>query len=263
MALGGRISGFLRWLVRTPWPVFSLSMVQADVIGALLVLGFLRYGLPPRDRIELQDLPPANLALFGLALVVLFGAGFSLSLRLLMPVFRWQRRDGLLADTDPASTELARSRALRMPFYRTLISLGYWCVGGVVFIMASWPVARHAAPVVAVATALGATATAIIGYLQAERVLRPVAVAALRAGLPENVSTADRLRQHRAGGHVDRGPAAPAALGARGGATRKLQRAHADLRRQRTRPAAGRLQRHGARPVRAAAAARPVRPLRR
>jgi len=40
--------------------------------------------------------------------------------------------------------------------------------------------------VVAVATGLGATATAIIGYLQSERVLRPVAVAALRGGVPEN-----------------------------------------------------------------------------
>ena len=189
VALGGRISGFVRWLARTPWPVFSLSMLQADIIGALLVLGFLRYGLPPKDRIELQDLPNFNLAILATALIVLWGIGFSVSVRLLVPVFRWQRRDGLLADTDPAATELARSRALRMPFYRTLINLGNWCVGGIVFIVASWPVAKHAAPVVAVATALGATATAIIGYLQAERVLRPVAVAALRAGLPENVNT--------------------------------------------------------------------------
>lgn len=37
----------------------------------------------------------------------------------------------------------------------------------------------------AVATALGATATASIGYLQSERVLRPVAVAALRSGVPK------------------------------------------------------------------------------
>ena len=54
------------------------------------------------------------------------------------------------------------------------------------FIVASWPVASKSAPVVAVATGLGATATAIIGYLQSERVLRPVAVAALRGGVPEN-----------------------------------------------------------------------------
>jgi len=187
VALPRRISAFVRWLARTPWPVFSLSMLHADIIGALLVLGFLRYGLPPEDRIELQDLPRINLAILATVLVILFCAGFLVSLRLLVPVFRWQRRDGLLADTDPAATALARSRALRMPFYRTLISLGYWCVGGVVFIIASWPVASHAAPVVAVATALGATATAIIGYLQSERVLRPVAVAALRGGVPENV----------------------------------------------------------------------------
>jgi adenylate cyclase len=186
-ALPGRISGFLQWFVRTPWPVFTLSILQADIIGALLVLGFLRYGLPPEDRIELQELPPLNLAIFAASIVLLFLLGTAISAVLLVPVFRWQRRDGLLTDTDPAATVLARSRALRTPFYRTLINLVSWFVGGVVFIVASWPVAKHAAPVVAVATALGATATAIIGYLQSERVLRPVAVAALRGGLPENI----------------------------------------------------------------------------
>src|SRR6201995_1450168 len=182
-----RMSGFVQWLVRTPWPVFLLSQLQADIIGALLVLGFLRYGLPPEDRIELQKLPLLNLATFTGSIVLLFLLGTAISARSLVPVFRWQRRDGLLADTDPAATELARSRALRTPFYRTLINLASWCIGGVIFIIASWPVAKHAAPVVAVATALGAAATAIIGYLQSERVLRPVAVAALRGGLPENI----------------------------------------------------------------------------
>ncbi len=130
-----------------------LSMVQADVIGALLVPGFLRYGLPPRDRVELQDLPPANLALFALALVVLFARLLVQPAAAACRSSAWQRREGLLADTDPAATELARYRALKMPFYRTLISLGYWSVGSVVFIAASWPVAKQAAPVVAVATA--------------------------------------------------------------------------------------------------------------
>ncbi|PRC54646.1 adenylate/guanylate cyclase domain-containing protein, partial [Mycobacterium sp. ITM-2017-0098] len=82
--------------------------------------------------------------------------------------------------------EVARMRALKMPFYRSLISATNWLLGSVVFIVASWPVASKSAPGVAVATGLGATATAIIGYLQSERVLRPVAVAALRGGVPEN-----------------------------------------------------------------------------
>jgi adenylate cyclase len=186
-ALPGRISAFVRWVVRTPWPVFSLSILQADIIGALFVLGFLRYGLPPQDRIQLQDLPTLNLAIFTISVIVVFSAGFAVNLKLLVPVFRWQRRDNRPVEADPAATELARSRALRMPFYRTMISLASWGIGGVVFIVASWSVARNAAPVVAVAPALGATATAIIGYLQSERVLRPVAVAALRSGVPENV----------------------------------------------------------------------------
>jgi adenylate cyclase len=186
----GRISAFVRWVARTPWPVFTLGMLQSDIIGALFVLGFLRFGLPPEDRIQLQDLPPVNLAVFLGFLFLTFIIGAYLSLRLLIPVMRWQRRDSLMVDSEPAATELARTRALKMPFYRSLISVVNWCLGSIVFIVASWPVASHAAPVVAVATALGATATAIIGYLQSERVLRPVAVAALRGGVPENYRAA-------------------------------------------------------------------------
>jgi adenylate cyclase len=180
----GRISAFVRWVARTPWPVFTLGMLQADIIGALLVLGFLRFGLPPEDRIQLQDLPTDNLAIFLGYLFVAFTVASYLTLRMLIPVMRWQRRDMLLGDRDPAETEVARMRALKMPFYRSLISATNWLLGSVVFIVASWPVASKSAPVVAVATGLGATATAIIGYLQSERVLRPVAVAALRGGVP-------------------------------------------------------------------------------
>jgi adenylate cyclase len=182
----GRISAFVRWFVRTPWPVFTLGMLQADIIGALLVLGFLRFGLPPEDRIQLQDLPAFNLAIFLGYLFLSFTIGSYLTLRMLIPVMRWQRRDTLLGARDPAATEMARTRALKMPFYRSVINVTNWLLGSIVFIVASWPVASKSAPVVAVATGLGATATAIIGYLQSERVLRPVAVAALRGGVPEN-----------------------------------------------------------------------------
>ena len=118
-----RISGFVRWAARTPWPVFTLGMLQSDIIGALFVLGFLRFGLPPEDRIQLQDLPAFNLAVFLGYLFLSFTVGSYLSLRLLIPVMRWQRRDTLLGDSDPSTTELARTRALKMPFYRTLISV--------------------------------------------------------------------------------------------------------------------------------------------
>ncbi len=161
-------------------------MVQADIIGALLVLSFLRFGLPPEDRIQLQDLPVFNLVVFLGFLFVSFTIAAYWSLRLLIPVMRWQRREMLLGDRDPEDTEVARTRALKMPFYRSVINVVNWALGSIVFIVASWPVAHKSAPIIAVATALGATTTAIIGYLQSERVLRPVAVAALRGGVPES-----------------------------------------------------------------------------
>ena len=185
-ATRGRVREFVRWVSRTPWAVFSLGILQADIIGALLVLGFLRFGLPPADRLKLQDLPPRNLAIFLGYLLIAFAVGSFISLTLLRPVFRWQRRDALLTEDDPVAAEQARLRVLRMPAYRSTISMTLWLLGAVVFIGASWPVASHAAPELAVAVLLGATATAIIGYLQSERVLRPVAVAALRGGVPEN-----------------------------------------------------------------------------
>lgn len=185
-ATRGRIGEFVRWVARTPWPVFSLGILQADIIGALLVLGFLRFGLPPADRLKLVDLPAGNLAVLLSYVFVAFLAGTAISFVLLLPVFRWQRRSSLFADTDPEESELARLRALKMPAYRSGISLILWLIGSVIFVGASWPVASHAAPEMAMAMLGGATATAIIGYLQSERVLRPVAVAALREGVPEN-----------------------------------------------------------------------------
>ncbi len=182
----GQISPFLRWVAHTPWPVFTLGILQADIIGALLVLGFLRFGLPAHHRIQLLDLPAHNLVGFLVFLFVSFTCAAFVTLRMLVPVVRWQRRDMLLADRDPADTEAARIRALKMPFYRSVISVITWSLGSVVFIVAIWPVASKSAPVVALATLLGATATAIVGYLQSERVLRPVAVAALRSGVPES-----------------------------------------------------------------------------
>ncbi len=183
----GRWRSFARWVLRTPWPVFTLGMLQADIIGALCVLGFLRFGLPKEDRVVLQDLPQGNLAVFVVVLLVAFTIGSLISLRLLLPVFRWQRSAGRRTETDPATSELARTRALKMPYYRSVISAVNWLLGGTIFIIAIWPVASRSAPVVAMATGLGATATSIIGYLQAERVLRPVAVAALREGVPEQI----------------------------------------------------------------------------
>ena len=101
-------------------------------------------------------------------------------------VFRWQRRDSWLARTDPAATRPPGCVPLRMPTYRSMISMTNWLIGGVVFIAASWPVASHAAPVWA--SPPGGRDGDVDHRLPAVRsgCCGPVAVAALRGGVPEN-----------------------------------------------------------------------------
>ena len=182
----GRISAFVRWVARTPWPVFTLGMLQADIIGALFVLGFLRFGLPPEDRIQLQDLPASQPGGLPRLPVCLVHRRVVPEPAAAHPGHALAAPRHLLGDRDPAATELARTRALKMPFYRSLISVTNWLLGSWSSSSPAgrWPASRprwSPSP-----PALGATATAIIGYLQSERVLRPVAVAALRGGVPEN-----------------------------------------------------------------------------
>ena len=84
---------------------FAFAWPFAVIWLALLVLGFLRFGLPPEDRIQLQDLPTYNLAIFLGYLFISFTVASYFTLRMLIPVMRWQRRDMLLGDRDPAETD--------------------------------------------------------------------------------------------------------------------------------------------------------------
>jgi adenylate cyclase len=182
-----RNRAFVNWVIRTRWPVFALAVMEPNIIGGLFVLGFLRFGLPREHRVILGDLPSASLPFFIAVVLLALTVESLISLKLLIPVFRWQRGgDESLGGDDAVATELARTRALKMPFYRALIGGATWCLGGIILIIPIWGVVGHFKPVLAVAAALGATASSIIGYLQAERVLRPVAVAALRQGVPEH-----------------------------------------------------------------------------
>lgn len=171
--------------MRTPWPLFIMGIAQSNLVGALFVLGFLRFGLPPSDRVELTELGPTRLIILGFSLFILFVVGAIVSTYLLLPVLRWQYRS---PDFESEGSEAVRVRALQMPFYRTVISVATWLVGGAIFVAVTWSSTHSSVLVAAFATVLGATTTSIIGYLQSERVLRPVAIQALRRSVPENVT---------------------------------------------------------------------------
>lgn len=168
-----------RWLWATPWPVYALTMLQANIIGAVFVFAFLRFVLPVDRFIDLGEFRFINQYLFIGYLVLAFVGGVIASTLLIFPVLRADRSGG-------AFDGGVRSRALRIPFHQGIISAGIWAVGTLVFVFANIGHSPRLALVVAVTSVLGGSTTCLISYLQAERIMRPITVRALAQGVPDD-----------------------------------------------------------------------------
>ena len=167
----------VRWLWSTPWPVYALTMLQANIIGAFFVFAFLRYVLPVDRFLELGEFRFVNQFMFLGYLVVAFVVGTVGTTRLLLPVLRADRRGGEF----PASV---RRLAVRIPFYQSILAAVLWAFGTAVFSGVNYSHSRKLALIVAVTSILGASTTCLISYLQAERIMRPITVRALAQGVP-------------------------------------------------------------------------------
>ncbi|MXP23720.1 HAMP domain-containing protein [Gordonia sp. HNM0687] len=162
-----------RWLVHTPWPILALDMLRANVVGALFTFAFLRFGMPLEDSYSLDEITALNQVIFAIYLVVAMLVGGFLSIQLSLPVLIWHRRRTRLDNAN------ARRRALKLPYVLSVVNLGLWTVGGVLFTMVNFSVSHKNAFIVAMASAVGALVTCVLSYLQAEKVLRPITVAAM------------------------------------------------------------------------------------
>ncbi len=153
-------------------------MLLANLAGALILWAFVRYvlPLPPEDMQYAQGL---NRLIFGTYLALALVADVVLGLRILKPVLLWRRRGG-----PPTADEQAA--VLRAPFWQTVVHAGMWTVGGVIFVALNVAASHRLAVVIAFSVVLGAAATCAVGYLLAERCLRPVAADALKANMPDN-----------------------------------------------------------------------------
>ncbi|WP_216694441.1 adenylate/guanylate cyclase domain-containing protein [Dietzia psychralcaliphila] len=168
-----------RWLWATPWPVYALTMVQANIIGAVFVFAFLRFVLPMDRFLDLDQFRFLNQYLFIGYLVLAFIGGVIASTLLLLPVLRVDRSGEEFGGA-------IRNRALRLPFHQALISGAMWLIGTFVFVVANVGHSPRLALVVGVTSILGGTTTCLISYLQAERIMRPITVRALAHGVPAN-----------------------------------------------------------------------------
>lgn len=171
----------LRWLARTPWPILALDMLRANLIGALFTFAFLRFGMPDTDSISLAEINTRNQIYFGLYLLIAILIGTYLSIRLSLPVLIWHRRRSRPDD------EAARRRALNLPMLLSVTNICLWAVGGLLLAALNLPESPHNAFLISIASLVGALVTAVLGFLQAEKVLRPITVTAM-ANEPDSAS---------------------------------------------------------------------------
>ncbi len=171
----------LRWLVRTPWPVLALDMLRANVAGALFTFAFLRFGLPAQTSVSLSEISGVGQTIFVLYLVIAGIVSGYATIRLSLPVLVWHRRRSRL------DNESARRRALRLPLLLMIVHGALWLVGGAVFSLLSLSQSGRTALVVALGSFVGALVTCVLGYMQSEKVLRPITVAAM-ANNPEDAT---------------------------------------------------------------------------
>lgn len=172
---------FLRWLVRTPWPLLALTLMRANLLGALFTFAFLRFGMPESDSITLGDVNTHNQLLFLGYLIIGVLVSTVVSVRLALPVLIWHRRRSRIDDA------AARRRALTLPALLTGTNGAVWAVGGLLFTLLNLQVSVRSALVVAIASVVGALVTAALAYMQTEKVLRPITVAAM-ANDPESTT---------------------------------------------------------------------------
>ena len=167
----------LRWLWSTPWPVYALTMLQANVIGAVFVFAFLRFVLPLDHVLDMGEFQLVNQYVFLGYLVLAFLVGLVLTAWLLLPVLRADREGGEFSVS-------VRRRALRIPFHQSILVAVLWAIGTLVFVAVNIGHSQRLALIVAVTSTLGAGSTCLIAYLQAERIMRPITVRALARGVP-------------------------------------------------------------------------------
>ncbi|HEX4691978.1 MAG TPA: adenylate/guanylate cyclase domain-containing protein [Solirubrobacteraceae bacterium] len=167
-----------RELVARLRPRLIGGMAAANVVGGVVVYVFMRWILPLPTVPDPDAASRENLIAFALYLLLSVPAGIAWSFKLHLPVQRW-------LESGCPPDERAQRDALRAPIRQLRVHALLWGLAGVLFVALNVGPSPRLALDIAVTVVLGATTTGAVGYLLAERILRPVTRAALAARLPE------------------------------------------------------------------------------
>jgi adenylate cyclase len=158
----------------------SVTLATANVLGAALVFVFLSWVVPTPVVRHNHQLTMLNLVVFLAMLPVGLAAGVFFSLRVARRVRDWVR-EGRAPDARE------REATLRQPLLLTAVDAAGWVIAAVLFGAINAPYSLALGFEVAATILLGGLATCALGYLLAERLLRPQTAIALAAGAPEKL----------------------------------------------------------------------------
>ncbi len=168
-----KLGQYIKWAWGTTWPLYALSVLIVNVVGALALATFLRFLVPLGGAQELVSVTTTTATLYGLYFVIALVAGISMTLYFFAPVLRWQRNP---TASDPVAI---RSLVLRIPAMQATLGAVLWAIGVVIFTVVALQVSSAWALTVAVTAVLGGAMVVLMTFMVAERLVRPVAARAL------------------------------------------------------------------------------------
>lgn len=169
-----RILQSVKWLWSTSWPAYAASVLASNVLGALALMAFLKFLMPLPAVDEFSSAARERLTMIGVGyLIFAVFAGIVVTGWLFLPVLRWQRNPD---DHDP---NMVRNLVMRIPVYQAGLCGIVWLVGITIVGVASWILDPRLALITVLTTALGGVLIVMMTYLEAARLVRPIAAAAL------------------------------------------------------------------------------------
>lgn len=170
----------VKWLSGTMWPAYAASVFLCNLFGAFIVGLFLGALLPLNQEHRWALLPDFAIWGLGLYLVVAIIAGIGTTWLLFKPLLYWQRHP---ERHDPRRV---RYLVMRVPIYQSFLGLVIWAVGVLLFTIGAFAYSADLGLMVLIASSLGGAMVALLTYLIAERLVRPVAVEALARRAPDS-----------------------------------------------------------------------------
>lgn len=168
-----RIWRGFKWLWGTSWPLYATTVLGTNLFGGIAIMTFIRFFIPMAE-VEQLSLTGGGLGVLGVSYVAFAVlAGIVVTFLLFRPVLEWQR------DPEGHDPNMVRNLVMRIPTLQTAIIVGVWLIGIAIAAVATSRVDTRLTTVVLISTLMACLVVALLTYVQAARLVRPIAASAL------------------------------------------------------------------------------------